>query len=338
MNTSFAIHTVVITLLLMAGNVGAQQSVPVVYEDDYVTVHAGLSEYGSKAIHIGDPLSLVITVIFDPGHVQIESLDDKIFQRAFSDSPNIHLHSSATVTTRKDSDNRVTATSYWHLQVLDCPDDLATCSGFRSYELPLMTVAYQLVGDSGTTADGRAARFRPWPGKIDLAPAVAIVPKSDAKLSDILPGGAYDKQQVLGELAPARSSLFLAAAILLLAAFFARVRNRQPKTVKSRQNESNTRWEQVLVRLSDDTISDDEFSDLLRRCITWFCLDELGQNPYTWLSESAGRVNSPARVHEFFLDVLQQQGIEPSRRANYLKKLSSTTDRIRDAVTDGQKA
>jgi hypothetical protein len=336
MKNSFAIHTVVIALSLMAGNVGAEQPVPVVYEDDYVTVHAGLSESGSKAVHIGDTLSLVIAVVFDPGRVQIESLDDKVFQRAFSDSPSIHLHSSAMVTTRKGFDGRVTATSYWRLQILDCPDDLATCPGFRSYELPLMTVAYQLVGNASTTTDGRAARFRPWPGKIDLAPAVAIVAESDAKLGDILPGGAYDKQQAIGELAPARSSLFLAAAILLLAAYFARVRSHQPKILKSRPSESNSRWEQALARLSDDTISDDEFSDLLRRCITWFCLDELGRNPYTWLGESAGLADSPLHVQEFFLDVLQQQGIESGRRASYLDKLSEATGRVRDAVTDGQ--
>ena len=336
MNTNFAVHTVVIALSLMAGKVGAEQPVPVVYEDDYVTVHAGLSDSGSRAVHIGDPLSLVIAVVFDAGQVQIESLDDKIFQRAFSDSPSIHLHSSATVTTRRDSDGRVTATSHWRLQVLDCPKDLATCPGFRSYELPLMTVAYQLVGDSGTTADGRAARFRPWPGKIDLAPAVAIVPESDAKLDDILPGGAYDNQQAIGELAPARSGLFLAAVILLLAAFFARLRGHKPKLLNSRPSESSSRWEKVLARLSDDTISDDEFSDLLRRCITWFCLDELGQNPYTWIGESAGLAISSPRMHQLFLDVLQQPGIEPGRRASYLDKLSDATGRVRDAVTEGQ--
>ncbi len=334
MSTGIAIRTVLIALSLLTGQVGAAELVPIVYEDDYVTVHAGLSESGSSAVHLGDPLSLVITVVFDAGQVQVENLDDKIFQRAFSDSPSIQLHSSATVTTEQDSDGRVRATGKWRLQVLGCPDDLVTCPGFRSYELPIMSVAYQLVGDAGTSADGRAARFRPWPGRIDVAPAVAIVPESGATINDILPGGAYDSQQPLGEIAPSRLLLFVAATILLLTAFFARARGHRPQTRTSRPIDSNSRWEQTLVRLSNDALSDAEFSDLLRRSITWYCLDELGQNPYTWLGESVDLANTPPGVHELFMDVLQQQAIGPGRRTHYRDLLFSATGRIPEAVTE----
>jgi hypothetical protein len=336
MDASIALRTVVIALLLVSGNVGAQESVPIVYEDDFVTVHAGLPESGSRAVHLGDALSLVITVVFDAGQVQVENLDDKVFQRAFSDSPNIRLHTSATLTTKKDSHGRVRASSYWRLQVLDCPDDLVSCPGPRSYELPLMTVAYQLIDNAGSAADGRAARFRPWPGKIDVATAVAIVAESGETINDILPGGAYDSQQPVAEVAPARSVLFVAAAILLLTAFFVRARDRRPPPLLARTNYGNSRWEQTLARLSDDSISDEEFSDLLRRCATWYCLDELGQNPYAWLGESAGNSDTPAGMYEFFLDVLQQQGIGRGQRTDYIDKLLGVTGRARDASTAEQ--
>ena len=78
---------------------------------------------------------------------------------------------------------------------------------------------------------------------------------------------------------------------------------------------------------------DDEWSDLLRRCVTWYCMDELGRNPYAWLGAAAGGADTPAAAREFFLDVLQQESIDPSRRADYLDRLLGVTGRVRHAAT-----
>ncbi len=332
MAATLALRIAVITLSLAAAGVSSKESVPIVYEDNYVTVHAGLPESGTRAMHLGDPLSLVIDVVFDARQIQIESLDDDVFRRAFSGMPSIRLYAPAVVTTRKESGDRVRVTSYWRLQVLGCPDELTSCPGSRSYELPVMTVAYQLIDDAGNTADGRAARFRPWPGKIDVAPAIAVVPESGTTLTDILPGGAYDSPQPVAELAPARSILFAAGALLLLAGFLASERERRPQPLAARSHHSNSRWEQTLARLEDDTMPDDEWSDLLRRCVTWYCMDELGRNPYAWLGAAAGGADTPAGAREFFLDVLQQESIDPSRRADYLDRLLGVTGRVPHAA------
>lgn len=362
MAATLARRIAVIALLLAAAGVSSQESVPIVYEDNYITVHAGLPESGARAVHLGDLLSLVIEVVFDARRIQIEILDDDVFQRAFSGMPAIRLYAPAIVTTRKESGDRVRVTTYWRLQVLGCPDALTSCPGSRSYELPVMTVAYQLIDDAGNSADSRAARFRPWPGKIDVAPAIAVIPGSGTTLTDILPGGAYDSPQPIAELAPARSMLLAAGALLLLTGFLASAGERRPQPLAARSRDSNNRWQQTLARLEDDTMPDDEWSDLLRRCITWYCLDEFGRNPYAWLGaeasdtasgaetpegarkfffdawgakagDAASSAETPEDAREFFLDVLQQASIDPSRRADYLDRLLGVTGHIRHAAT-----
>ena len=337
MAAGIALRLAVIALALAATDVSAKESVPIVFEDNYVTVHAGLLESGSRVVHLGDPLSLVVDVVFDARQIQIENLDDDVFQRVFSGMPNIRLYAPAIVTTQKISGDRVRVTGVWRLQVLDCPDGLTHCPGPRSYELPVMTVAYQLIDDAGNTADGRAARFRPWPGKIDVVPAIAVVPDSDSTLTDILPGGAYDSPQSVAELAPARSMLLAAGALLLLTGFFASKRERRPQMLAARSRNSDSRWEQTLARLTNDTMPDDEWSDLLRRCVAWYCVDELGKNPYAWLgaaaSDAASGTDTWADAREFFLDVLHQESIDSSRRADYLDRLLNVTGRVRNAAT-----
>ena len=342
MAATLAFRFAVIALSLIAASASAKESAPIVYEDNYVTVHAGLLESGARAMHLGDPLSLVIDVLFDARQVQIENFDDDVFQRVFSRMPSIRLYAPAVVTTRKETGDRVRMTGEWRFQVLGCPDELTRCPGPRSYELPVMTVAYRLIDDAGSTADGRAARFRPWPGKVDVAPAIAVVPKSGATLTDILPGGAYDTPQPVAELAHARSMLLVAGALLFVTGFLASARERRPQTLVVRPRNSDSRWQQILAHLKDDTMPDDEWSDLLRRCVTCYCMDELGRNPNAWLGAAAGDVaggaDTPAAAREFFLDVLHQESIDPSRRADYLDRLLGVTGRVRHADTTRQQA
>ena len=132
MAVSIALRLAVIALALAATNVSANAPAPIVFEDNYVTVHAGLLEAGSKAVHLGDPLSLVIEVVFDARQVQIENLDDDVFQRVFSAIPSIRLYAPAIVKTQEESGDSVRVTGYWRFQVLACPDDMTHCPGPRT--------------------------------------------------------------------------------------------------------------------------------------------------------------------------------------------------------------
>ena len=173
------------------------------------------------------------------------------------------------------------------------------------------------------------------PGRIDVAPAIAVTPTPHMTLTDVLPGGAYERPQPVAELAPSRSILLGAGVLLFVAGFLASASGRHPQVSEARIHDSGKRWEQTLARLDDDSKSDDEWSDLLRRCVTWYCVDELGRNPYAWLGETARDQCSSAepalRARDFFLDVLDQERIDASRRAEY-------RDRLRNIIGRGQRA
>lgn len=324
-----AIRIFVIALSLLVACNNAVASAPIVYEDEYIAVRAGLPSAGSEAVHIGDPLSLIVDIVFDPDRIQVENIDDEFFQRAFSATPDIRLYAPGTISTRKESPDQVRVTAEWRLHVLDCPADLTSCPGSRTYELPVMSIGYQLASSSGNSADSRAARFRPWPGTISIASAIALTPDSDTTLTDVMPGGAYDKLQPVSPLAPARFVLLGLGALILLAGFFANPGANRPRTLLSRSHDADSRWEQSIKALQNDTLSDEEWSDLLRRCITWYCVDELGRNPYAWLGARAGdaaaRSDATAGARDYFVDVLHQQSIEPTRRVDYLDRLIALT-------------
>ena len=62
----------------------------------------------------------------------------------------------------------------------------------------------------------------------------------------------------------------------------------------------------------------------MRRGATWYCLDELGCNPYTGLTNNATSTANDHRLmtgfHLFFVDVLKQQDIAPQDRDEYLAR------------------
>lgn len=317
-------------------------SAPTVYQDEYITVRSGISQLGTQAVHVGDALSLIVDLEFDGREIQIENLNEDVFQRAFAGVRGIRLYARAEVTTARLSQNRARVMGRWRLQVVDCPNDQTSCPGSKTYELPTMAISYQLTDAAGGTADGRSARFRPWPGKIDVAPAIAVMPQAGMALTDVLPGGAYAKPLPVSTATRATSVLLIAGAMLLTAGLFLLRTKRAPSRVVARSNLSNSRWQQVLPHLRDDSMPDAQWSDLLRRCITWYCLDELHVNPYTYLGTAAindsidGNVDIATR--ELFLDVLHQHGVDPSQRDGYLERLLQVTGLVDAANSAGQAA
>jgi hypothetical protein len=58
-------------------------------------------------------------------------------------------------------------------------------------------------------------------------------------------------------------------------------------------------------------MSDERWADLLRRCAAWYCMDELGRNPHVALDTEFDR---------YFADLLDCDGIEDERRAEFLNR------------------
>jgi hypothetical protein len=325
-----------------SGDAGLRHAVPTVYQDEYVTIRAGISETGTQPIHLGDALTLIIDIAFDARQVQVENLSEDVFQRAFAGIPSVRLYRPAQIETQSEAADRVRVTGRWLMQILDCPDTTASCPGNKAYELPVMTLSYQLTGSEGTAGDSRSARFRPWPGSINLAASIAAELSPGTQIADVLPGGAYAQPLSIPNVTSASSLLLVAGALLLATGYLASLQKHHPAHVTARPHAASTRWEHALVGLRDESLRDDEWSDRLRRCLTWYCVDELGYNPYAWLgaaaSDSAAGDQSQAQWREFFIDVLQQHGIEPARRDEYLDRLMQLTGQVRIIDQPGQPA
>ena len=330
----------VAVLSLTAAAPGFAQSAPTVYQDDYVTVRAGIAEAGRQPVHPGDAVSLLIDVVFDARQVQIENLGDELFQRAFAGSPSIRLYAPAVSETANESGDRVRVRGRWQLQILDCPAEMPSCPGDKSYELPIMTISYQLTGGGAGGADSRSARFRPWPGTLAVASAIAVMPAPGTELTDVLPGGAFAPPEPVAQSSAASTLLLAAGALLFATGFFATMRQRHPDRVPVRHHHNDTRWEHALTRLRDESVPDAEWSDLLRRCLTWYCMDELGRNPYGWLgaaaSDAARSAADASDTRDFFLDVLRQESIARDERRAYLDKLQQLTGQVGRPAASGQ--
>lgn len=317
-NFRLPITAIALFALVGAGVSTAAAVAPIVYQDANVLVRAGIAEAGSEAIHLGDAFSFIVDVEFDAGTVRVETPDDEWFQRALAGLRGLRIYDSLAIAEETRAGDRVRVTSHWRLQVLDCPADELSCPGSKRYELPIMTIGYELTADGGANVDSRSARFRPWPGELAIASAIADVPAPDSRLTDLLPGGAHAPVIDAGEPAGAAAWLLPAGALLVLLSLVPPPRQGHAERVTRRSQHADTRWERALRALDSADLSEEQWSDALRRTVTWYCLDELGINPYTWLGP-AGLQNIPgdagvAAWREFFLDVLGQHGVGSEER------------------------
>ncbi len=321
------LHTLILSSGLVAGVAGGVPTVPVVYQDEHVLVRAGLVETGSQAIHLGDAVSLVVDVEFDAGSVRVETPDDEWFQRAFAGVAGLRTYATVAIAEESAATGRVRIASQWRIQALDCPADMLSCPGSKSYELPFMTLAYQLTGGAGDRVDSRSARFRPWPGRLDVAPSIAVQPRQGMRLTDILPGGA-EPQVMADPGSPGTVTWLLAGgALLLVASALTRERAADPTRVALRAQPVDTRWRRALTAAGSDTLDPAERADILRRAVTWYCLDELDVNPYSWLGPGGADAVpvDPAlgAWRELFLDLLGQHGVDAAGAAELARRFES---------------
>ena len=105
---------------------GLHHAVPTVYQDEYVTIRAGISETGTQPVHLGDALTLIIDIAFDARQVQVENLSEDVFQRAFAGIPSVRLYRPVQIETQSEAAGRVRVTGRWLMQILDCPDTTAS--------------------------------------------------------------------------------------------------------------------------------------------------------------------------------------------------------------------
>ena len=75
---------------------------------------------------------------------------------------------------------------------------------------------------------------------------------------------------------------------------------------------SRPRWEQVLEQLQAGKFEQEEkYMDELRRCLVWYCIDELGVDPFYWVKhqeEVSGKqlksMDKYAELRTLFIELL----------------------------------
>ncbi len=301
-----------------------------VYRDDSITVRAGLQGSSSQYVHFGDVLVLVVAVSYDPNRVSIHELDAALFTSAWSADGGAQLldwqsrHDTDSEVPRK----RVHAT--YRFQILGCPDDdTPTCPGDRNYTLPEFVIEYQDLNASGDAVS--SVRFRPWPETLTVSTTL----QSDEEdqlfpFETYFPTGGYPDPLVGKD--GTRTSVVTAGitvALLMGGLFMWPFRSRtQEKTAADMP-----RWQQQLQVLREaDTTDDVRFLDAVRRCLVWYCNDELQLDPFVWLDlaesgDDSGDDPSHADLRSLFVDLLHNpagQGDEFRRR---LEKIILSTER-----------
>ena len=309
-------HTVAclssIVMVHFAAIAAAAPANPAVYEDDYVVVRASIQEVGRQVIHLGDLLTLEVQVEFDESHVRIEQLDADYFHRNFSDQTGVAL----SVGPKGDTPN-----ASWSFQILGCPASLEPCPDTKIYEVPVFTLAYQIIDKSGRVLNNKAARFRPWPEKIAVLPSLPEASTTAARFVEFFPSGAWPEPLAVSIHSTGPVFTVIAGALLLLFSFRSEISTSASHLGRQDNRPTQKRWETLFETLGGDSLDDAQWADALRRCVSWFCLDELDINPYEWVS-SYGSINvsqQNSELQTLFVEVANYGRIDSRSRDRFLK-------------------
>ena len=168
--------------------------------------------------------------------------------------------------------------------------------------------------------------FRPWPGYAALASALALREGDVQAFEFYFPRRAFG-MPVQVELNTAPAVLLALAGILTLGgigftpAAKAWMRHRIP----ARVGILGARWEQVLDRLRDEGLSDEEFWEGVRLAVNWYYHDQYGASTLEWLEVSAAQGPGDGeieRLRALFLEAMSGGPAGAGRRKEVLDELS----------------
>jgi len=318
-----AVSYLFLVTLMTSASVNAY--IPDVYQDEYISVRAGVIETEHKPIHFGDALTLVVEVDFNDREVLIETLGEDFFRKNWGAEKGLNLRGAPTVEKVNMSSGKSGLRASFSFQILDCPRELTSCAGHKPYEIPLFTLGYQIVDGSGDVQNNKSVRFRPWPGKVMLTQALHIPHHAIEEFTTYFPGGAYPKTLNMSESQSGGLWIILVGGLLFLTSFTPRLFGDDVPYLVEQTRKPGKRWDKVLAGLQDESsqYSDEEWADHLRRLVMWFSLDELGINPCVYLHDDSVAIATERLdkgFREFFFDVINQESITSARRNEFLSR------------------
>ncbi len=309
-------------MTVFSASVSAIEYVPDVYEDEYVTIRSGVMESGKQPINLGDRLSLAIEIDFKSNEVLVENLTEDIFRRNWGAEKGLSLISPPVVTLTNHAGGHTTIRGVFPFQVIDCPAELPACPGHKIYALPVIALGYQIIDSSGAVLNNKTVRFNSWPGTLAVTQVLPVEHEGLGEFSSYFPDGAYPGSVAYTDKYTGGLWTAFAGGLLLLSSFVSMLftDSKIPRRIEG-SRKAGTRWESVLALLQDETraFTDEEWSDLIRRCATWYCMDEYAFNPYGWLTTPDSGQSQPLQAFkQYFFDVLNQESIDKGRRAAFV--------------------
>lgn len=253
-----------------------------VYRDDVIAIGAAIGGASDEPVFFGDVLTLTVSVEFDPAAMTVRGPDEDLFLATFPASGAVLLSSwTAGPETVTESGWEHREATY-RFQVVGCPEDQPTCPGPRNFLLPQLTLACRYLGDSDGAGRDCSVRFHPRPASIMVSTGLAKDEEGQLlPFETYFPDGGYPEPlQVTGHSAPGwalAGAAFIAFTGGLLMWPF---RSKGPGDAAA----EIPRWRRVLQELPVDGSGDDtRYVDSLRRCLVWYCNDELQVDPFLWL-------------------------------------------------------
>ena len=309
-----------IAALAFAVPAAAAEFAAEVYRDDSIVVRAGLQASSSQYVHFGDVLVLIIAVSYDPRRVSIQELDASLFTLAWSADSGAQLFDWRVRRDAKSDSRLIEVHANYRFQILGCPDDgIPTCPGDRVYALPVFVLGYEDLKASGDSA--RSIRFRPWPEMLTVSTTLQSDEENQLfPFETYFPAGGYP-DPLVGE--DGIRTSFLTAGITLTLLMGGLFMWPFRPGAQEKAAADLPRWQKQLQILRQaDTTNDVRFLDALRRCLVWYCNDELRLDPFAWLDlaepgDNSGNDRTHADLRSLFVDLLHnpvEQGVELRKR------------------------
>lgn len=326
---------------LFSTSVSALEYVPEVYKDEYITIRSGVMESGNQPINLGDLLTLVIEIDFNSEEVLVENLSEDIFRRNWGSEKGLVLISPPEVDLSNNADGTTTLRGLYSFEILGCPGEMTTCAGPKMYPLPVVSMGYQIIDASGVVVNNKSVRFNAWPGMLTVVPVLPVHHEGLSEFETYFPDGGYSGSLGYTEQNSGGLWTALAGGLLILSSFAPMLFTVKTPRRQETSRKSGKRWESVLGILQDEarSLPDEEWSDLIRRCAVWYCLDEYAFNPYNWLSfPDTGATPVPPDFRQYFIDVLNEESVDPPRRTAFVQRFRQLAGLNGSAARQGMAA
>lgn len=299
-------------VMLSSAAVVADDYAAEVYRDAAITINAGLVGDSRRIVQFGDVLTMIITVNYDAGAVSLRETDGEFLDAAWPDGAAVVLLDRQVQHGAGPDRGTRQLRGVLRFQVVGCPADLVTCPENRTYSMPNFTLEYQRLraGDADDTR--KSVTFRPWPGGLTVPTTLTRDEENQLySFETYFPTGGYP-DPLTGRDGMRASILTVgsALAILIGGMLMWPFRSRAQKELAAEK----PRWQTLLQELGDDGgDNESRYLDALRRCLVWYCNDELRIDPFVWLDlvergaedkEDVGDEGEHAELRELFVELL----------------------------------